>query len=106
MCVGFVPSYCCAYSWVLYEVERFIVYSFCIPVPCSWQIVLLGFTFNWYVHYLHVVVGLLFRKLVARKTHSYYVVELDVCVSVLGSAQTVVGSLFVTHAQRDGINKI
>jgi len=106
MCVGFVPSYCCAYSWVLYEVERFIVYSFCIPVPCSWQIVLLGLTFNWYVHYLHVVVGLLFRKLVARKTHSYYVVELDVCVSVLGSAQTVVGSLFVTHAQRDGINKI
>jgi len=28
---------------------------------------------------------------VARKTHSYYAVELDVCVPVLGSAQTVVG---------------
>ena len=27
----------------------------------------------------------------ARKTHSYYAVELDVCVPVLGSAQTVVG---------------
>jgi len=28
MFVGFVPSYCCTYSWVLYEVERFIVCSF------------------------------------------------------------------------------
>ena len=55
---------------------------------------LLGFTINWYVHYLHVLVGLLFCNLVARKTHSYYVVELDGCELVLGSAQTVVGSLW------------
>ena len=55
---------------------------------------LLGFTYNWSVHYLHVVVGLLFRNLVARNTHSYYVVELDGCVLVLGSVQTVVGSLW------------
>jgi len=86
MFVGSVPSYCCTYSWVLYEAERSIVYNFCIPVRCSWQTVLLGFTSNWYVHYLHVVVGLLFRNLVARKTRSYYVVELDGCVPVLGSA--------------------
>jgi len=50
----------------------------------------LGITFNWYVHYLHVVVCLLFRYSVARKTRSFYVVELDGCVPVLGSAQTVV----------------
>ena len=37
---------------------------------------LLVFTFNWYVHYFHVVVGRLFRNLVARKTHSYYAIEL------------------------------
>ena len=52
---------------------------------------LLVFTFNWYVHYFHVVVGLLFPNLVARKTHSYYAVELDGRVLVLGSTQTVVG---------------
>ena len=52
---------------------------------------LLVFTFNWYVNYSHVVVGLLFRNLVTRKTHSYYAVELDCCLPVLGSAQTVVG---------------
>jgi len=43
------------------------------------------------VNYSHVVVGLLFRNLVTRKTHSYYAVELDCCLPVLGSAQTVVG---------------
>ena len=43
------------------------------------------------MHYFHVVVGLLLGNLVARKTHSYYVAELDGCVPVLGSAQTVVG---------------
>jgi len=53
--------------------------------------VLLVFTFNRYVHYFHVVVGLLFRNSVARKTHSYYTVEPDGCVPVLGSAQTAVG---------------
>jgi len=53
--------------------------------------VLLVFTFNWYVHYFHVMVRLLFRNLVARKTHSYYAVELCGCVPLLGSAQTVVG---------------
>ena len=51
---------------------------------------LLGFTFNSYVHCLHVVAGLLFRNLVASKTHSFYVVELDGGVPVLGSVQTVV----------------
>jgi len=43
------------------------------------------------MHYFHVVVGLLFRKFVVRKTHIYYAVKLDGCVSVLGCAQTVVG---------------
>jgi len=37
------------------------------------------------------MVGLLFHNLVAGKTHSYYAVELDGYVPVLGSAQTVVG---------------
>ena len=37
------------------------------------------------------MVGLLFRNLVARKTHRYYAVEFVVRVSVLVRAQTVVG---------------
>jgi len=43
------------------------------------------------VHYFHVVVGLLFHNLVTRKTHSYYAMELDGCVPVLGCVQTAVG---------------
>ena len=42
----------------------------------------MGFTFNLYVHYSHVAVGLLFRNLVARKTHSYYAAKLDGYVPV------------------------
>jgi len=43
------------------------------------------------VHNFHVVMGLLFLNLMARKTHIYYAVELNGCVPVLGSVQTVVG---------------
>jgi len=45
---------------------------------CYWVSLLTGMCTS----YLHVVVGLLFRNLVARKTHSYYVVGLDGCVPV------------------------
>ena len=51
---------------------------------------LLVFNFNRYVHYFYVVVGLLFRNLVARKTRCYYAVELDGCVPVLGGAPSAV----------------
>jgi len=82
----------CSCLWALYprivvlifgfctKLERFIVYSFCTPVRCSGQTVLLGFTFNRYVHCSHVVVRLLLRDLVAGKTHNYYIVGLDGCV--------------------------
>jgi len=67
--VGFVPSYCCTYSWILCEVGLFFyIYTvFRISFRCSLQTVLFVVTFNRYVHCFHVVVGLLFRNLVARK---------------------------------------
>jgi len=47
MFVGFVPSYCCTYSWVLCEAERFIVYSFVcqfdvVDKLCCWVSLLTG----------------------------------------------------------------
>ena len=43
------------------------------------------------MHCIHVALAHSFRSLVARKTHSYYAVQLDGCVPVSGSAQTVLG---------------
>ena len=47
MFMVFVPSYCCTYSRVLYEVERFIVYSFVfqfdvVDKQCCWVSLLTG----------------------------------------------------------------
>ena len=89
MFVGSVPSYCCTYSWIFLKLSVLLYTVFVFQFDVADKL-LLGFTYNWSVHYLHVVVGLLFRNLVARNTHSYYVVELDGCVQVLGSVQTVV----------------
>jgi len=100
-CTPILYAMLCSCLWALYpriaalilgfcvKLSIFCIEFFCISVRYSQQTVLLVFTFNWCFLCFHVVVGLLFRNLVTRKTPNYYAVESDGCVPVLGSAQTV-----------------